>query len=281
MPNNYNDIDRYLDGLMSETEKQTFEEALRKDADLRAAVQTQQDLAGFFEAYEPELEEKLEALGAVYFQPPPPRRRRLPLLVVAAVGLLGVGIFVFFNQKNTTPPTITKPAQEQEQKQVQEQKKIPEPEPTNEPLPVAPQKVSPPTKQKAPAPIAAADAFAPNPLLESLISENVRSDAFQFSITSPPPNGTLALKDGKVLLALQGTITQKQDLTMVLYNNNPDAFQKNYPIFKQALTLQPTADNGFLIQSQFNLELPAGIYYMLLLPADKNDILYVANFLVR
>ncbi len=293
-------IDRYLDGKMELSEQLAFEEAMKNDATLAEDVALNKDLAIFFKQKNVELEKSLSELGKEYFSDilPPNTKKRTPnKLYVAGVMmfifLLSSAGFLYFMTPKKNISEIEKPTQENVEtlqsidktlievgkEEKDNLKPVPNSNiPENNPIFQPSDKKTKNTEK----PIAKINtAFDENPLLENLISENIRSNEIKIVMNEPKKEFIYKRKDNHIFMVLSGTTTTNEAVELVIYNNQTSNFEKNYTLLTTNIKSTPTENNQFELSFNAKLTLKTGLYYYILRTEKTNNVLHIAKFYVK
>ena len=244
-------IDQYLNDEMSEKERQAFEVAIETDAELAKKVAFQKDLTQFFKERNPDLERTLSELGDEFFidnnEPPSSDKKssnnKFWMFLLLGMALVtAVGGFFYFNNKGNQPqfddfysnPIDAEKAIEKgmledggsEGTIINEvtNPKIDEEEDNEEEVDNEDEEKENTPKSSPPMASVDKENYQPNPMLEGIIRENVRSDGNNFSITSPKLGQTIISKNGIVNLKLKGNSDSERKIKVVLYDNKELSF---------------------------------------------------------
>ena len=278
-------IDRYLLDELDAAERRAFETRLQRDPELAEHVRFQQTLQTHFNQDQPLLTQTLTAFGEEFFLTAPtppttkhhtiPRRSRWWLLLLLApfalfIWWLNTDLF------NTTAPTIPTPV---EQPTVQPAPPTVAPTPPAAPedfLPSIPETPtpSPATPSRPIAALPTAD-YSINPTLEGLIREQLRGS--ETTLRSPRNEATLDAEAPR--LTVSGTATTTPPYTLLVYTNQPTAFDNDYPTLRHQLNAKRDGlTYTFLFDAR--LDLTPGRYY-LLLQNTTGDLMDIRTFSVR
>lgn len=131
-------------------------------------------------------------------------------------------------------------------------------------------------------PIAKVDnkVFKQNRMLESLILENVRSGEESATIYSPSKGYTYRLNGKEINLKIKGSTNIESDLELVVYDNNPANFDKDFKILKSRIN-KANKDDEYKLSFNANVELPQGLYYYIIRTKDDEKVVYISKFYVR
>ncbi|MEO1262184.1 MAG: hypothetical protein AAFZ15_25485, partial [Bacteroidota bacterium] len=120
--------------------------------------------------------------------------------------------------------------------------------------------------------------FDPNPALELLLDNPVRSNSFKMEIESPKKDAEIKIKNGKITFPLSGIIksinggTTDKKFQAYLFSNKKEDYEKFQPIWQSDLTIDET-EADFSFSTTINLSVVPGLYYYLI--EDENgDQLY-------
>jgi hypothetical protein len=293
----YQRLERYLEGAMDPPERQQFEDELAGNEALAKELALYQDMKEMLaDTPENELRKNLALLGDRQHRPGSLFRRLLWILVpfslLAGWWYLGreadsasepdqviiQGDTILeqpSDAQNTPPPstdtlerpgTQTTPAQE-----------LPPP-------PSSPE-TPPPQKKQQNEPIAAAD-FTPNPSLEFLIDNNLRADDIVWSNIQLQPDVKLAGNQASFTFQFSSTLTttepfEAQTMLLHLFSNQAEDFDNFEPLQSFELRLDKTDEQQYEIQFEQPLQLSPGLYYYLIENAATEQIYKVARFELR
>lgn len=297
-------IELYLKNALSLDEHNAFERELEDNPALAEKVAFNRGLMGFFDDYEPELENMLASLGAEHFSsnvPPPDatppsqkEHNRFNLLWLLPIILLIGGGLYWYSINDVTPTTseetstITTPTQESASEVVQEtlpEETAPEGEPTqnttNNPPAVKDIIVDDePTSDISEQPIARIDPadFEVNPILETLLTEQVRATDYRSSIESPTI-GQILQFNKTIPLHIKGQTTAPPPYELLIYSNRNNDFDNDYRTLTAELNSKKAGEQ-YPIKFNANIPMERGLYYWILRTKDE-DILYVSKFTVE
>ena len=315
MLNEQEKIERYLNGEMSNSEKDAFEQEIKSNQTLSEQVALSKDLEAFFKARNVGLEQSLSDLGNEFFDEASPQnitpnsdtdkptgnaaRFVIPLLLLLFVIIAGVR---YFNNNTTserledtyyTPETSVKETEKMINEGMQEQgdpekegeiipeiiETTPETPTKNDTQKDAPEK-SKDEKPITEKPIAALEEdkanFEKNALLESLIRENIRSNEM-ITVKTPSENQTFTSKKGIATLKFKVVATETELIELIIYDNRIDSFEKNYPIL--STILQKKSNDELVFNA--NIQLEKGLHYYILRKKNTTEIMYISKFFVR
>lgn len=306
-------IERYLNGEMSSSEKDAFEQEIKDNKDLSEQVALSKDLEAFFKTRNVGLEQTLSDLGNEFFDEDNPQnitpnsdtdkpianaaRFVIPLLLLLFVSIAGVWYFnndadaEKFEDAHYAPETSVKETEKMINEGMQEQG---DPEKEGEimpeiiePSPEIPVKDEKPKgipeateKPEAEKPMAALEEdkanFEKNAVLESLIRENIRSNEV-ITVKMPTENYTFKPKNGVTTLKFKIVTTETEPIELIIYDNRIDSFEKNYPIL--STILQKKSNDELVFNA--NVQLEKGLYYYILRKKNTTEIIYISKFFVR
>ncbi len=284
-------IDRYLSHQMSPDEIARFKAEIASNPALAEAVQFQQDLTKFFEEREPALEAKLADFGKEHF-PVEKSNKTFPwwrwIIPILLVGL-GIGAWWIQSDQDATHPLVKEaiPTIEKTAPIIDTTPDAPptifEKEPPNSSpqSPPNPPQEKPPVLKKSPPLIASLDPrdFQANPMIESLMAEQVRNSASTTSLENPAMDTILAYNQ-KILLKVEGFTTAPPPYELVIYTNRIFDFENDHRVLSQSLS---GIQQDEKIRFSFNAEtsFPKGLYYLLLLSEEGDEMLYISRFRVE
>ena len=294
----YRRIDEYLDNELSSDERRNFEQAMSEDEELAKEVALQKEIQELLaDTPENELRQNLNRLNEQVVETGASYRRKwlwggLLLLLVPFIWWLYKP-----GEENIEHSTIN-----QEQQETLEEEKGPLEEevskknidlPINEEkgqIPVEVEKTkeskpSPPTKkQENPGPIAAN--FDPNPSIEFLISNNLRSGDIEWSDIQKIGDILQASGNSSIPFNFSAKLQSAEDLTekkfkLHLFSNEEVAFDNFEPLNSFDLNLDLISEGVYSIDFQTDLKLTPGLYYYLIEDYEIEKIHYVNKFELR
>lgn len=279
----------YLDQAMPLKERTAFETQLQNDETLAKEVTFQRNLHGFLDRYDPEMEDKLSALGDEFIVGQ--KHAFAPRILSISILLLLVLLvyFLFFYKKNATSnlkndlPKIEIPQEKTPNSTIEEipqEIKIPPKETIK--IPSKKQKITP--KPPINQPIAALNKtdFEPNPSLESVIQENYRGDDAKIitTINIPKPDAIFKYESTIPLLVDGFSSNTDFDYRLTIYSNRPYDIENDYRLLDTPLkSIQKNEQNHF----RFNAQIPLkrGLYYLVIRKDGTRDIVYISRFTVK
>jgi hypothetical protein len=315
MLNEQEKIERYLDGEMSDSEKNIFEQEIKNNKELLAQVALSKDLRSFFKERNGDLDQTLTDLGNEYFKDVKPQNttpnadtdkpidnKARFIISLLCLLIVTIGGFWYFNSGSDSekvedvlfsPSTSVKETEKMINEGMEEQgdsdddgsEAIPEiiEEATESPTKAdnlpddAPIKTK--DKPKVDKPIAMVENkadFKENSALENLIRENVRSDK-SITVKMPSENDTFARKNGIATLKFRFTTEEETPIELIIYNNQVNSFEKDYQIL--STILRKTSNGEFTFNA--NVGLKNGLYYCILRKKESLEIIHVSKFFVR
>lgn len=288
-------IDRYLAGEMTSSEKTQFELGMKADQQLANQVNLRREMTNFFRRDGDSLLEKLEKAGDKHLtDTTKPKRRGTLVLFLAALLFLATLMVYLLNARSGKLPEKSAVAPARDSLLLEPNKA---PEPSESPVILPPDTaddLSPVPEKRTTTkeveravekpltspPVAAIDPadFQPNPYLEALLADELRSTV-DLSIYRPKAADTLALSWNKSL-QINGTISEKLPLRYVVFDNDETRFIDDQPLESGALKLTEQ-DNGFSFNTSLRKELKSGRYYLLILNAESEAVLDIRLFFVQ
>lgn len=291
----YDLIERYLDGVLSDAEREAVERRMANEADFRAEVELHRALhTSLSDADNFRLRNALDDL----LRDPPPTDDttnqgsasstllRWPQLVSIVVLIAVAGWFMWQwlspDNKSLSSPIPQPPQDQTSDTTSTPEQKLPLDTPSSQPVRPKPNK-----------PIAMADPadFKPNPVLEARIGDMVRGNGIGFELTSPAAGASFQLRNGRIALPIRGTVTgggipADQPLELLIYPNRPEAWDDKQPIATFSLPLTPYAPDSYQTEFRPMLRTRPGLYYLIVgqrrLPGDDGHIvLWVGKFTVQ
>lgn len=300
-------IEEYLNGEMSNDERQAFEAAIKNDAELAKEVTFQKDLMQFFEERNPDLERKLSELSNEFFEDDADINSNKKkyfnwiFLVVGLVLLSALGGYIYINNSNSRQFDVSSSSYidaekainegmeydngnedsftmfEEDEKQQTQQQEI-EQDTEQESIEENTNMDSDDITEKSPPPMAKVDIenYKVNPMLEGIIRENVRSDRKNFEIIFPRKNQTFYPKNGIINFRLKGNSSIERNVQVVLYDNKESSFLNDQYVLSTSKDLK-NGDFSFSI----NIELKNGLYYYVMQEKETGKILHVSKFDIK
>lgn len=301
-------IERYLNGEMSEKERQTFEAAVKNDTELMKKVAFQKDLMQFFEERNPALENTLSELGNEFFvedtNPPTSGKKSSNnkfwmFLSLVFVLVIAFGGFFYFNDNGEQQqhdeiynnPIDAEKAINQGMLEdggsegktldtsIEEAQETDEETSSDDEIDenIIDDKSEEETKKISP-PMASVDteSYQTNPVLESLIRENIRSNESKFEITSPSIGQSIYSKNSIVNLRFEGNSSTATSIQIILYDNKKSSFSNNQYIIS---TSKDLTNDDFSVA--LNIELENGLYYYIVQEKNTREVLHISKFNVK
>lgn len=117
--------------------------------------------------------------------------------------------------------------------------------------------------------------FEPNPYLEDLITDHMRSAHETITLTSPESDAVLSVNpDGRVTLAVLGSATSHlKNLSVRLYRNDQASYLADRAVFSESIKV-----TGGTIQASRILKLEAGLYYLVV--EHQGETVHVGKVMV-
>lgn len=185
----------------------------------------------------------------------------------------------------TTPEKTTKKTPEKQQKKTliyaQEDKKAPAPKEEEMQVP----RINDETYASASAPVSAAT-FEPNPALELLIRNNVRSGDFELSVANLLQEFLVTSTDKSVDFEFIGTVESSENLlenqySIHFFSSDPTAYQNFETILTNDFNLKELEKNTYLFEFEKRLTLTPGLYYFLIENKETEQIHFVERIVVQ
>lgn len=250
-------IERYLEGVLPETERQEMERRLAADPELRADLELQRTLQRHLR--DPAELRLRAALDELLATPPPdelkPARspktgwlRLAALLALLILAGLTVWRWPSAGPAKTAPAPVQQPA---------------EPPKPAEPKPENPQSET----QKSPIAMANPADFEPNPALEARIGGVRGGGGTELELSSPAPGAAFRLQNGRIVLPVQGALTADSLSTLLpfqlfIYANRPKDWDNKQALFNLPLSFQPAGPGQYRVDFRRELQLRPGLYYV-------------------
>ena len=129
-------------------------------------------------------------------------------------------------------------------------------------------------------PIASIDPadYEVNPILETLLTEQVRATDYRSSIDSPKVGQEFKFEE-TIALNIKGQTTAPPPYELLVYSNNENDFDNDYRTLTAELDSQKEGEN-YPIKFNAKIPLERGLYYWIFRTKDE-DILYVSKFTVK
>ena len=294
MPQQGEDILRYLEQKMPLHERIAFEQKMNEDEALAQEVTFQRGLYAFFDKRHPKLEANLDSLGDEFVLNTPSNSYKYIWLGILAVFVLGISTyFIFFYNTsepiNSTPPPATnqtiKPSIQPNLDKTEEEQTptIEETIPSNTPSPIEIAPLKRDSQQfKNDRPIAAVDrtAFEPNPVLESILRDAYRNSTLKDTVRLLTPTNNAVFKTAPILFTVEGTSNTASSNQLIIYSNRTFDIENDYRLLSVPLK---AIEKNEIYNFNFSayLDLPKGLYYMMIRKENSRDILYISRFKVE
>jgi len=300
----YEEIEKYLDGTLKGEKKADFEERMKNDNKLRAEVELHKDLSTFLaDSPEKAFQDNLKKLGDNLSETPPPNKGGWLKFLLPILAVLGFGVW-WFSQSNdqapieenkieapTSQPNKTKDTKtDLENKTPIEKKELEE---TKTPLE---ETKSPPKKSSKPPVyaddnqpksnlIAAAD-LTPNPALELLINNNLRSNEVTIEIVQKQKNSKIETTGSATNFKLVGTFLSEdnlllRNLKLNIFSNKKEDYENFHPTLSEKIGLKKLSNFNYEFDFQKAIVLKPGLYYYLIEDADTEEIFFIEKFNVN
>lgn len=292
----YDKIQRYLDGELTTEERGAFEQEMETNQEFAQEVALHANMEELLaDSPENELRRNLKMLGEEVKDEPPATGGSLlskwfwllvPLMLFAAWWLLQPPL--------EEPPSAIDVREEPFGEDVQSNQREGDFLPGETPPEETPPKNETPTENRAPEtkkeesnttsrPIATN--FNPNPSLEFLMDNNLRSDEFEWTETELQQNVT-GTANQPFRFRFTGTLEtaadlSKQEFKLHLFSNDPAAFDNFEPLSTNDLMVQKKGEDAYLIDFHKSMTLAPGLYYYLIEDFTEEQIYFVEKFEVR
>ena len=277
----------YLDNNMSTDERTAFEKELRDNEVLAKEVAFQRGLHGFLSREKPSLEQKLSNLGDEFILHSAEKKTRFSVWKIIVISLLLalVAYFSFFYRRSTTIEKTLPKTETEEQSPIKVEEPI-EANPINKEedteIPKEKDKSTKPTIS-VDQPIASLDKanYERNPILESVIQENYRSDATETITFVTKPKADAIFKSAKKIpLVVTGNTNVNPNYRLIIYSNRSFDIENDYRILDTQLRGKTIGGRNYF---RFNGEIPLekGLYYLVIRKDDSRDVLYISRFTVK
>ena len=299
----YNTIQAYLNDELRPEERKHFQEAIDEDPALAEEVRLHADLQKMLQdSPENSLRRQLQKLSDQSPNPvnSTPRSKSL-LHLLWLIPLLLFGLWWFMPsgipQQESVEPI---PNEESVESKAEQSSSSPGVQNTNKPdvespitPPVSPSEKKDPLPKSSPSatevenppqPIAAN--FEPNPALEFMIGNNVRSNDVSFKMLKQLGDIQLTTKDEPINFQLLAELISTSDLQgtdfkLHLFDNNSTSFENFEPLMSFDLELTALSNQGgYQVQLEKNIQLEPGLYYQVLEDFAEERIFWVDKFMV-
>ncbi len=293
----FEQIEKYLDGSLSEKELADFENQLAQDEQLEREVNFQRKMESLL-AHRPEddFRANLTKLDAKYAKEEPSKNRPL-FLGIGLVILLALTIWrlgLFENETNNPDSTTSTEITTQgttDSDAPQDDLPTTNEEPANEVIDQEKEPPTiPPTIKKNPAPQdpvqepknirrPIAGNFEPNEYLESRLG-NLRSD----DLNLDGPATQFNLKSGSIDFELKGIFKPENGIEgrtihLYIFSNKMADYENFQPLLSKQLTFEEV-EEGFQFVLSKSLEVGEGLYYYQIEDED-GEVLYLNKFTVN
>lgn len=136
-----------------------------------------------------------------------------------------------------------------------------------------------------PPPVLAAN-FEPNPALDLLMNNNVRSVDFELTVDTLTQYFELDSTETMVDFRLAATIVSSDDLLkksylLHLFSNDTIAYQNFTPMLTNGVEIVEKGEDEYVFDFQKSLTLPTGLYYVLLEKEETEQVIFVEKIWVR
>ncbi|MBK8968977.1 MAG: hypothetical protein IPM36_20360 [Lewinellaceae bacterium] len=290
----YHQIQQYLDGLMTQAEREAFELEMAANPELAEEVQLNRDMQEFLaDTPENALRKNLQTLSEQAAKQEKNRPARLWwwLLLVSVLALLLWWLIPGKPVTNSAPSPMhdgQNRTNEQNLSPVDTTKATPHPK---KPGPKQEERAddapaSPPNSKKKQPKLFAAN-FQPMPALELLIGNNLRAGDFQWTDTQPMPDVPLDKPGSPIRFHFSGVLRtddadmRDKKLNLYIFSNDPAAFETFHPVSSLPLRPEAAGDNTYRISADKSFAPSPGLYYYLIEDAATERIYLVNKFVVR
>ena len=285
-------IDKYLNQQMDEAERARFEVEITTNSELSEAVDLQREIASFFKERAPDLEAILTEEGTQHFREAADKngvgywKWLLPLLIIP------FGFAIWWQQQpSPTSAVISKkiPAgKEADSPFFADTFSNPPPPVLEEEIPKSspeqPQEnqgkeTTKSTKKKELIASANPLDFKPNPVIESIMAEQVRAAGSITELEIPAKDATFPFTQN-IPFKVLGTTNIAPPYTLSIYSNRVSDFENDYKVLFISLSGTQQNEN---YNFSFNAKIPfsKGLYYLLLQSEQEGEILYISRFKVE
>lgn len=286
-------IEKYLNGEMEAAEKTIFEKEILVDKGLKEQIELKKDLIAFFKSRNPELDKKLNELGKEFFaEETLPKKILTPnyILLLGVVLLLLSGLyyyyFIYDDSVENTSIELKEIGKESINPSIIKGSEFTEESITNSDSAKSEESILPTIdfSDELPIvidrPVAQYENYTENPNFEALIKESIRSnDGVEFKLLTAPE--FLYLVDGKVNLKVKGETNKTAEIELVIYNNNPDNFDKDIRVLSNLIKSSFIAKGKYEIKFNANIPFEKGLYYYFLQNKKSKELLSISKFYVK
>lgn len=284
MQNREEDILRYLNDQMTTDEKAVFEQELIDNKTLREEVGFQRDLLEFFAIREPELEAKLGKLGDEFIDKRKTKNPSFILISAAFIFVIILLILLFnhqiFPKKNNN---VSEPKEEiiDTLKQIETVDSSQLIEPSLPPLEnniKIKNKKLPPSGHYASLDV---KAFERNPMMESIIQNQYRTESGTSSTTVVIPKADEIYNSKKILkFRLDGFTKIQTPLQLYIYSNDSIEIENDDFILSADLKTKREGDKNTFY---YDGDLPStkGLYYYTIKNKDTGELMHISRFTIQ
>lgn len=283
MDNQAQNITRYLRNEMPPKERMAFEALIQKKETLAREVRFQKDFHGFLGRNKPELETKLSNLGDEFILNQSSNSNKKTWWILVGV-LMILAILYFFFLGQETKQTIDSKLPKNENQVIRPDDSV-----KNNlnkvikkaPLPTPKEDVPKLTKPKPPIAQLNKTDFEPNPFMEDLMSDNLRTIAREDStfIFKPEKEALFNLKN-KNAFVLKGRTNVLPPYQLIIYSNQNSDIENDIRQFEKSFNGNLEAGKYHFDISE-NLNLKRGLYYWVLQKEGSQSFLYISRFRVE
>lgn len=264
-------IERFLNNEMTESEKFAFEEEINSNEELARQVAYNKDLQGFFDTQYEAVDQSLTALGDKHFNQQNRsifKNKWLIIIPTLLFVLLG-GYFIvsnfLANSGNEHPAPadefiITDPNESNPNKSnTNDNDEVDEAQP-NEAQP----EINQPIASLNP------EDFKPNPALEKLMRESVRSDGE--TVISLPIRGKVFKYQNTIHFQVKGKSQVQPPYQLIIYANKINDFKNDAYLLNKTLTH---------LKFDAHIALKKGLYYLVIQEKESEQVIYISSFSVK
>ena len=286
----YETIEAYLEGALSADARQAFEKEMADNPEMKAELELHRRLhQELGKADKAALKEQLQQIAREFSLESKGRKaavyRLMPIWGAVAAAIIAAVIWWAWPRFTPSPggegPIVASDSLPGSQTSLPDSLMANEPEPKSEEVPISE------PQQKIPTPSSPADPFRPNPRLEGLIAAENRDAGFRISADADAakmPSDSFRATVAGTLRSISST--EGEHLTLYVYDNQPESFQKEHPAASLPLDLKPLNDEevqgfgkmkNYTFEKDVEKELPPGLYYYVIKREGDNTPLFIGK----
>lgn len=283
-------INRYLSQQMDAAEKAHFEAEIAANSDLSESVDLQRDIAVFFKERIPELEAILAEEGAQHFKEATSKDNFSQWKWLLSLLVIPLGLILWWQFANnrvipsqTLPPIIEKSTLENNAPfivdTISDTPPLLKEQSPKKPLDKQPDTSPKSTNKKELIASANPVDFQRNPVIESIMAEQVRAKGSLTQLKTPTKD-TIFLFHQNIPFKVSGTTTIAPPYTLSIYSNRVFDFENDYKVLSSSLAGTQQNEN-YRFSFNASIPFPRGLYYLFLQSEQEEEILYISRFKVE